>query len=86
MDFKIDNVLMQPGNAEAVPSLASADYEPTNFPFVISNEGSDTVTLEVKYANGTAWVTKKFTPGWNPDQLKAIKTNATAGISLLRSL
>jgi len=87
MDFKIENITMQVGNAEEVPSLALADYAPTtDVPFLLKNDGTDNVTLEVKYANGTGWISTVFQPGWNPDQIKAIKTNATAGLTLKRSI
>jgi hypothetical protein len=87
MDFKIDNIVIQIGDAIAVPNLASADYEPTSgIPFLIKNDGADTISLEVKYANGTEWISTKFLPGWNVDQVKAIKTNVTAGLDLKRSI
>lgn len=86
MDFKIDNIIMQIGNAEAVPGISAADYAPTtDIPFLVKNDGTDNVTLEVKYANGTAWVSTVFQPGWNPDVIKAIKTNA-ATLNLKRSI
>lgn len=86
MEFKIDNIVMQIGNAEAVTNLATQDFVPTTgTPFLIKNDGDSAVTLEVKYANGTDWVSTVFQVGWNPDMVKAIKTNATAGITLLRS-
>ena len=87
MDFKIDNNVIQIGNAMVVPSLSLADYAPTSgIPFLIKNDGADTVSLEVKYANGTEWISTKFLPGWNVDQIKAIKTNVTAGLDLKRSI
>lgn len=86
-DYKLDSIQMQVGNAEAVTNLATADFVPTtSTPFLIKNDGTDAVTLEVKYANGTDWISTKFQVGWNPDVVKAIKTNATAGITLLRSI
>lgn len=66
-----------------VNNLGVADFSlPGNALFMLKNDGPAQVELEVKLANNDAWIATKFDPGWNPEILKAIKTNASADINL----
>jgi len=77
LELLILRTIQNPGNAFAI-DVSTADFVPTeNTPFLIKNDGEDTVTLEVKYADGTDWISTKFKVGWNEDLVKAVKTNVT---------
>ena len=77
----------QVGIFEVVPSLVGQDFKPVKdgnpVGFLIKNDGTDNVTLEIKaLQSGEAWVSTIFTPGWNVEIIREIKANATAGLNL----
>lgn len=77
LELLILRTIQNPGNAFAI-DVSENDFEPSeNTPFLIKNDSDDTVTLEVKYADGTDWISTKFKVGWNEDLVKAVKTNVT---------
>jgi len=77
LELLILRTIQNPGNAFPI-DVSTTDFVPTeNTPFLIKNDGEDTVTLEVKYADGTDWISTKFKVGWNEDLVKAVKTNVT---------
>jgi hypothetical protein len=71
---------------DVVTNLAGADFKPSNergpIYFLIKNDGTAQVELEVKPMKGDAWITTKFDQGWNPELIREIKLNATAGLDL----
>lgn len=65
-------------NFGAVTNLDTADFTLTgNEIFVVKNDNEAAVTLEVMPADGDAYVSTSFAPGWNMELVKAIKTNTT---------
>lgn len=63
-DFKIAN----PDDSQSESNMA----------FLVKNEGTSEVTLEVIPAaapEGADYQENKFYPGWNPELIRAIKTN-----------
>jgi hypothetical protein len=61
----------------AVTGLASANFSlGEKKSFLIKNDGSENVTLEVLPAIGSAWVETVFQPGWNPEIVQMIRKNA----------
>jgi hypothetical protein len=66
-----------------IANLAVADFALAGSAlFMLKNDGPAQVELQVKLANSADWITTKFDPGWNPEILKAVKTNASADINL----
>lgn len=67
----------------AVTNLESANFDLANdHPFLIKNDGTETVTLEVMPLHGTDYVSTKFAVGWNPEIVKAIKKTSGGGTLL----
>jgi len=74
------------GALEVVTDLATANFKVDSASgpviFLIKNDGPDTVSLEVKIAKGANFIETNFAPGWNPELVREIKLNATAGLNL----
>jgi len=69
-----------------VTNLGAADFkiDNANGPvcFLIKNDGAAQVGLQIKPMKGEAWIPTNFDPGWNPELVREIKLNATAGLDL----
>ncbi len=69
-----------------VTNLATADFkiDVVKGPeyFLIKNDTSATVSLQIKPMKGDSWITTNFDPGWNPELVREIKLNATVGLDL----
>ena len=66
-----------------ITGLSSGDYTNGNA-FQIKNDGDEPVTLEVnlwKMAPGQ-YVETVFDVGWNPEIVRSIRQNTTAGLNL----
>lgn len=50
--------------------------------FLVKNDGSDDVTLEVKLANTDEWIETTFYVGWNVELVKAIKAKTNTSYNL----
>jgi hypothetical protein len=65
-----------------VTNLAAADFKIAGVKgpelFLVKNDGTDTVSLEVKIAKGDTFIATNFAPGWNPELVREIKLNAAA--------
>jgi len=73
-------VRMQVPNFGIIADLASADFSlPDNVPFLLKNDNPTDVILEVMPAGGNSYVETNFGQGWNPELIKAIKTNVDGG-------
>lgn len=76
-------VSLQVSKFAVVTNLASANFTLTNNqPFLIKNDNTEAVTLEVIPYNGTAYVATVFQVGWNPEIVKAIKKTSGGGTLL----
>lgn len=76
-------VSMQVSKFGAVTNLASENFSLAGAqPFLIKNDGTENVTLEVMPNHGTAYVSTVFQPGWNPEIVKAIKKTSEGGTLL----
>lgn len=74
---------LQIATMETITNLANTDFAlPGNALFMLKNDGPAQIELQVKLANSLDWITTKFDPGWNPEILKSVKTNASADINL----
>ena len=63
-----------------VTNLASKNFKLSqNAPFLIKNDNADEVILEVMPRHGTAFVSTKFAPGWNPEIVTEIKKASAKG-------
>lgn len=63
---------------DTITDLGTADFTlPEGMAFLIKNEGTTDVTLEVIPAASEleTYQPVKFSPGWNPELVRAIKTN-----------
>ena len=71
---------LQVSNMGVVNNLATADFDNAGRVFLIKNDGTDTVELEVNLASMAQgqYVTTKFEVGWNPELVRSIKQNASA--------
>lgn len=85
---KGDNLSLQPSVIGAITDLSTKNFKlPNNAAFLIKNEGTEEVALEVKLfgmEDSDEFVSTLFSvsPRWNPELVKEIKLNATAGITL----
>lgn len=65
----------------SVTNLTSANFSITGVGFQVKNDGTTSVTLEVQLwgMDDNTYVTTVFEVGWNPEIVKTIKLNASAG-------
>jgi len=81
-----DFISLQPSFMGLITDLDSANFSPTDkAAFLVKNDGTEAVTLEVKLfgmSDSDDFVETKFQPGWNPEIIKEVKLNATAGLDL----
>jgi hypothetical protein len=63
----------------AVTGLSAANFSlAEKKAFLIKNDGTENVTLEVLPAVGSTWVETVFQPGWNPEIVQMIRKNANS--------
>jgi len=83
---KGDDTSIQVSVIGLVTDLATANFKLSQgAAFLVKNDGTESATLEVKLigmSDSDAFVSTVFQPGWNPEIVKEIKANATAGITL----
>lgn len=75
MSFTTDttNVSMSPQIGTMGTIDLTDDFSIERKYFLVKNDGSEDVTLEVKLANTDEWVETTFYVGWNVELVKAIK-------------
>lgn len=67
----------QIGNGKPIADLDTQNFAaPDQGPFLIKNDSTSDVELEVIYAQGDDFVATYFHPGWNEDVVREVKTTA----------
>lgn len=64
--------------AGEITDLTTADFTLGGSAFLVKNDGTEAVSLSVKYVHNDDFITTSFSPGWNPDVIVAIELNANA--------
>lgn len=73
-------VIFQPSRCFDVD--LSTDFSMGNSTFLVKINDSEPVTLDVIYTDDDVIVSTMFFPGWNPDQIKAIKANSSTVVQV----